>query len=243
LIAFFLFFAGEFIFSQNSNVQQGGAGAEFTRSSIPTELLRPRRDESPRYPVDTVIGPLGQGQSPKEAWLFARDVAAALLAGNPGAASLSFMNKVFLESYMSALGVISPRTFRLGSGRTEDDGSVSFLVRFIGREQGITGELFIRLEERQTPVPQPAKNTAQAAEAGGTEQPAEIAEQAVQSVESVPLTETVPEEPLSAPAAEKQPPKLVWVFEDLILEEARSREAENEEGKHRFDFSPYERFF
>ena len=34
-----------------------------------------------------------------------------------------------------------------------------------------------------------------------------------------------------------------WVFEELILEEAKSRETEHQESLQRFDFSPYERFF
>jgi hypothetical protein len=118
-------------------------------------LLRPRREEAPRYPVDTVIGPIGQGRASAEAYGLARRVAAALLAGNMNAPVLSSVNKVFLEGYMSALNVVNPRYFRLGSGREEPDGSVSFLVRFAGREQGITGELFIRAEERVTNPPPP----------------------------------------------------------------------------------------
>jgi hypothetical protein len=34
-----------------------------------------------------------------------------------------------------------------------------------------------------------------------------------------------------------------WRFDDLILEEAKSREEEERESLQRFDFSPYERFF
>ena len=120
------------------------------RGSIPQELLRPRREEAPRYPVDTVIGPIGQGKAPVEAYGLARRVAAALLAGNINAPVLSPVDKVFLDGCMSALNAVNPRFFRLGGGREEPDGSVSFLVRFAGREQGITGELFIRAEERIT---------------------------------------------------------------------------------------------
>jgi hypothetical protein len=125
------------------------------RGSIPQELLRPRREEAPRYPVDTVIGPIGQGKAPAEAYGLARRVAAALLAGNMNAPVLSSVSKVFLEGCMSALNAVNPRYFRLGSGREEPDGSVSFLVRFAGRERGITGELYIRLEERVTNPPPP----------------------------------------------------------------------------------------
>ena len=143
-----------FIFSISPAFSQ--TGELLQRGSIPQELLRPRREEAPRYPVDTVIGPIGQGSAPTEAYGLARRVAAALLAGNMNASVLSSVNKVFLEGCMSMLNVVNPRFFRLGGGREEPDGSVSFLVRFAGREQGITGELYIRSEERRTaPLPQP----------------------------------------------------------------------------------------
>ena len=184
-----LFAAGEPV-----RAQSAGNGNGMDRGSIPEALVRPHRGEGVRYPIDTVIGPLGQGEAPREGYLFARQVAAALSAGNRGAASLAAMNQAALEQHLSALGAISPRTYRLGSGREEADGAVSFLVRFVGRAQGISGELYIRLVYR-------------------------------------PASET------GAPAGR------VWTFEDLILDEARSRESEDTENKHRFDFSPYERFF
>jgi len=120
-------------------------------------LLRPRRDESPHYAADTVIGPLGRGDASKEAYLFASQVAAALLAKNRNDKSLGAMNSVSLEGFLSILEQIGPRNFRLGGGRMEDDGAVSFLVRFIGREQAITGELFVRLEESRADEDKPVQ--------------------------------------------------------------------------------------
>jgi hypothetical protein len=191
----FLFFAAIVVFAQNSGE---GEAVSMPRGSIPAELIRPRRGEAPRYPVDTVIGALGQGEASGEAFAFARRVAAALTAGRQNDPSLAAMNKVLLEGYISAVGNISPRSYRLGGGREEADGAVSFLIRFIGREQAITGELFIRLGA-----------------AGGAAAQSEAAE--------------------SGPR--------VWLFEELILEESRSRETENGETRHRFDFPPYERLF
>jgi hypothetical protein len=208
------------------------------RGSIPEELLRPRKDESPRFPMDTVIGPLGQGRAPKEAYDIARRTAAALLAGDLKVPVLASVNRVFLEGCITVLNTVSPRSFRLGGGREEPDGSYSFLVRFIGREQGITGELFIRLEERRPPPPPPPASTA------------EPEETAVESEISVESAEPATAEPEAAPppvqeiAAPEVPIiQKVWIFEDLILEEARSREEENEKTLHRFDFPPYERIF
>ena len=208
-----------------------------SRGSIPEELLRPRREESPRYPIDLVIGSMGQGDASGEAYRFARETAAALLAGNMDAPALSAMNRVLLESYLSSLEVINPRNFRLGGGREEPDGSVSFLIRFTGREQGITGELFVRREERRGTPPAPEETTLESAE--NAEQPAAVTEQPPQAASA---SDTVPPAQAETAAAEP-PPQLVWIFEDLILEEPRSRETENEESKHRFDFPPYQRFF
>jgi hypothetical protein len=154
------FFALIFIFLTGTVFSQSQEADELLqRGSIPEELLRPRREESPRLPVDTVIGPIGQGKASVGAYELARRIASALLAGNINAPVLSSVNKVFLEGCMSALNVVSPIFFRLGSGREEPDGSVSFLVRFAGREQGITGELYLRSRERviNSPPEEPAQ--------------------------------------------------------------------------------------
>ncbi|MDR2717957.1 MAG: hypothetical protein LBB89_07835 [Treponema sp.] len=239
--------AAVYIFPQDEVIQRG---------SIPEELLRPRRDEAPRYPIDTVIGAIGQGQASTEAYAIARRTAAALLAGNMNVSVLSSVNKAFLEDCMTKLKSINPQSFRLGSGREEPDGSSSFLVRFVGREEGITGELFVRLEERR-PKPEPPPPVKEAdinpadsesADFQSTDlQPADIqsengnnaAAQATQAAAepAAQAAEPVPAAPINISA------ERVWFFEDLILEEPRSREAENRESRHRFDFSPYERFY
>jgi hypothetical protein len=233
-LCFLLFVLGTVnVFPQNEMAQRG---------SIPEELLRPRRDESPRFPVDTVIGPLGQGQAPREAYDIARRAASALLAGDMNVPVLASVNRVFLESCITVLNTVTPRSFRLGGGREEPDGSYSFLVRFIGREQGITGELFIRLEERRPPAPPPPPPPASTTEPEETESEAETPIVSETTIE--------PEEPVAEPeVAEPETPVQdipvvkVWIFEDLILEDARSREEENEKTRHRFDFPPYERIF
>ncbi|MCL2139725.1 MAG: hypothetical protein FWH41_09390, partial [Treponema sp.] len=143
------------LFSQDAAVAPAGESPQ--RGSIPEELLRPQRGEAPRFPIDTVIGELGQGRSPGGAYDCAQKAAAAFLEGNLKASVFAGMNTVFLEGSIDALNAINPRAYRLGSGRQEPDGSVSYLVRFIGREEGITGELFIRLEERRIDIPPPEK--------------------------------------------------------------------------------------
>jgi len=159
-------------------------GAESFRGSIPEVLLRPARGEAPRYPIDLVIGELGRGSASSGAFSFANSVAANIIAG---------------RMEYPALRAINPESFRIGGGRDEADGAVSFLIRFIGREQGITGEMYIRFVTRQI-----QENEGEIRTAGN------------------------------------------WVFEELLLEEARYREIENQESaseRSRFDLNPYERFF
>ena len=206
---------------------------------IPEDLLRPRRQEAPRYPVDIVIGPLGRGRASVEAYTFARSVAGALLAGNNDAPALSAMNRVFLEDYMAALDIVNPRSFRIGSGQENPDGSVSFLIRFIGRDHGITGELFVRREERRPPPPPPVAE----------EQPPDVAYAGYDNGYDEPEAEA--DYLAEAPAEEEPPPpplvlapaELVWIFDDLVLESPRSREEENQESRQRFGFSVYHRLF
>ena len=173
-------------------------GGYFPRGSIPEELLRPSRGESPRYPIDTVIGELGRGEAPYDAYSFANSTAAGFASGDAAHPALAAINVSLRESFLSLLEIIEPVSFRLGGGKGEPDGSVSFLIRFIGRDLGITGELFVRHVSRQT-------------------------EEDVEGETRITTTGS-------------------WMFEDLILEEAKTRDEERRETQ-RFDFSPYERFF
>jgi hypothetical protein len=114
------------------------------RGSIPEALFRPSRGEAPHYPADIVIGDLGRGSASAGAFAFANSVAAGLLSGQAAHPSLDSINPISRDSYLSALRIITPESFRVGSGRIEADGAVSFLIRFIGRELGIIGEMYIR---------------------------------------------------------------------------------------------------
>jgi len=170
----------------------------FYRGSIPEELLRPKRGEAVHYPVDTVIGELGQGKASDAAYSFAKSIASGLISANMEHPGLAGINTVLRENYLNVLKEIGPRSYRIGGGREEPDGAVSFMIRLLGKENGITGELFIRYVTRQI-------------------------QQDNENVE----TKTVGG----------------WRFEDLVLEEAKSREEEQRDSLQRFDFSPYERFF
>jgi hypothetical protein len=118
--------------------------------SIPEQIRRPQRGgEAPYYPRDVVIGELGKGEASEAAYRFAREVLSALLYANGDAAALTGIGPLLLEETQKALEEINPVKFRIGGGREEEDGSVSFLFRFLGREQGIAGELYIRREDEK----------------------------------------------------------------------------------------------
>jgi hypothetical protein len=168
------------------------------RGSIPEELIRPKRGEVQRFPIDTVIGELGQGGVSGAAYSYAKSIAAGLISGNMDNPGLAGINAVMRENYLTVLQEIVPRSYRLGGGREEPDGAVSFMIRLLGRESGITGEMFIRYVTRQI---QPDNEEEETRTVGN------------------------------------------WRFEDLILEESRSREEEQRDSLQRFDFSPYERFY
>jgi len=172
------------------------AAAQPARGSIPAELLRPGRGESARYPIDIVIGELGQGKAPAAAYLFANSISQGFLSGTPGHPSLSSVNPEVRDKCLKTLSHISPRIYRIGGGREEPDGTVSFIVRFVGRDYGITGELYIR-------------NTVSRLEGKAGED--------TQSGS--------------------------WVFDELLLDEAKSRETELEEASKYINYLPYERFF
>jgi hypothetical protein len=119
------------------------------RDSIPEALRQPQRGEAPRYPQDMVIGSLAQGEVPDEARRFAAEVLSALLAGNREAQPFSGIGSLVREEMFAALGEVEPRRYRIGEGREEADGSYSFLVRFLGRERGVAGELYLRFDPVQ----------------------------------------------------------------------------------------------
>jgi len=201
------------------------------RSSIPEELLRPQRGESARYPIDIVIGEIGQGQAPREAYECAKTAATELMKGNAEARVFSNLNKAFIDinESISALDEINPRSYRLGGGNIMPDGSVSFLIRFIGRELGITGEIYIRLEERRIEIT-PVRAEPEIIDAENGEAEIEIEAEAEEEV--------IEEEITPVYRFERD-----WFFEEIILEPPRSRGEENAMDKSRFDFSPYERVF
>jgi hypothetical protein len=148
-----------FLFSAPySGAQEEVPGPEL----IPETLWRPQRGESPRYPRDLVIGSLARGNVSDAARLAATQTLSALVAGNKNAAVFSRFSASNRDELFSAVAAVEPRRYRIGEGREEVDGSYSFLVRFLGRDHGIAGELYVRFEpppEADSPAEEPAAGT------------------------------------------------------------------------------------
>ena len=118
---------------------------ETRNQTIPNMLRRPDRGESPRLPRDLVIGELGRGEAPGDAYTLAINTLSAMIRGNRDARI--FENSAITNSNFEEIAGIRARSYRIGGGRFEADGSVSFLVRFIGSEETIIGEMFLRQAE------------------------------------------------------------------------------------------------
>jgi hypothetical protein len=145
LIGGFLCFSGPaFLFPQDNNTispaDNPGSG------TIPPVLLRPQGGEALRYPRDVLIGALGRGQAPEDAYVFARSLMVALLYKNRNSRLLAPLGSGFWDDFFGTLNQVNPRTYHLGGGKEEIDGSTSFLFRFIGSGQAIAGELYLRKE-------------------------------------------------------------------------------------------------
>jgi hypothetical protein len=145
----------------------GAQDLEPARDSVPRALRQPQRGEAPRYPRDLIIGSLERGDIPAEARRSALEIMSALSAGNRDAPSLASLGPAARGELFASLEEIRPRAYRVGEGREEADGSCSFLVRFLGREMGIAGELYLRFRPPQPAAAEPIEP----AGAGESEEP------------------------------------------------------------------------
>ncbi|MDR1866984.1 MAG: hypothetical protein LBQ77_01800 [Treponema sp.] len=99
--------------------------------TIPQEVWRPDRSEALRYPQDMRIGEIGRGSAPESAYRFAQQFIEQLKES---------------ADYPSITQQIKgTNRVRVGGGREEPDGCMSFLFHFWGQEISVTGELYVRM--------------------------------------------------------------------------------------------------
>jgi len=139
LVASLFLFFGLALFAQSN---RGVSGT----SALPQELLRPQYGEDARFPKDYVIGELGRGDATEETYLLARKIVASLADGDGNVDQVVFPEQKRLAA-LTRLNALGVRSWRVGGGRSEGAGAYSFIVRFLGRERSITGELYLQWEE------------------------------------------------------------------------------------------------
>jgi hypothetical protein len=183
-------------------------GGSFT---LPPELHRPQYGEAPRFPEDYWIGELGRGDAGEEAYQFARRFVEDLAGGGQAPAHI--------EAALESLEGLETRNVRIGGGRIEADGSVSFLVRFLGREEALTGEICLRRREQE-----PGVEVSEISETPEVSETSEVSE----------TPETSERPGVSETSA--------WYVDDLILDQRRPL-GESRYGPGSEDLTPYERFF
>jgi hypothetical protein len=115
--------------------------------TIPDAIRRPSRTETPRYPSDSVIGNLGQGELSQEDLNFASNVLRALMQGREQSPLLLTLNEGAGREFIEKTQKIRAFKFRIGGGKEIVDGAGSFLFRFIGRDGQLGGAMyFVRSE-------------------------------------------------------------------------------------------------
>ncbi len=115
-------------------------------SVVPESIRRPRQGEALRYPHDAIIGALGAGDASFESYRFAQRTLRNLLQDGTREEMVSNLPPEEIEQIAGIMQELNPREVRIGGGRNEADGSISFLLRFIGTDTWSGGEIYIRRE-------------------------------------------------------------------------------------------------
>jgi hypothetical protein len=115
--------------------------------TIPDAIRRPSRTETPRYPRDSVIGALGQGELPEEDLSYASNVLRALMQGRELSPLLQSLTEGMGRELIDKLQGIRAYKFRIGGGKIIVDGAGSFLFRFIGRNGQLGGAMYFVRDE------------------------------------------------------------------------------------------------
>ncbi|OHE77054.1 MAG: hypothetical protein A2413_08080 [Treponema sp. RIFOXYC1_FULL_61_9] len=112
-----------------------------------SDLIIPGGTERARLPFDFAIGELGERAADSAAYRFALSFASDLSSSKDVSALFLERGKTESEAAAVLLRPIAPKSVRLGGGMPVDGGSYSFLVRFLGEESSVTGELRVSPSE------------------------------------------------------------------------------------------------
>jgi hypothetical protein len=107
------------------------------------DFFIPTGGESPVYPKDFAIGELGPPRVLPGAFDFAHTFLASLAQGHFDATLLEHPSDIDEKTIKNTVALVGPRYFRLDRGKEGPHGSLSFLFRYLGSEQSVTGELYL----------------------------------------------------------------------------------------------------
>lgn len=110
--------------------------------NAPADPLLPTSSETPRFPSDFVIGPVGGEGGDQGAYRFAIDFLSAMAREEDLSKLYTERGRADAPSMALLLATILPASPRAGSG-VIGEGEASFLVRFVGKERSTQGELHL----------------------------------------------------------------------------------------------------
>jgi hypothetical protein len=108
-----------------------------------TDPFLPTGSEAVRLPQDFVIGKIGDEGVGANAYHFAFDFLSSLARSEEVKRFYTDRGRQEAESIAPILAPLLPASVRVGSGSAEGEGGVSFLIRFVGKERSVTGELHL----------------------------------------------------------------------------------------------------
>lgn len=138
---FALFFFAAFFLSAQAE-SQGGI--------VPESIRRPDFNVDPVYPRDVSIGALGRGSAQPEAYNYSRRVLTDLWQAKKTSELLTTIPSKIVDNIVITIEKTAPGKFRVGGGKEGVDGSVSFVFRFIGREEELSGAIYLREQKDGT---------------------------------------------------------------------------------------------
>lgn len=108
-----------------------------------TDPFLPTGSEAIRLPQDFVIGKIGDEGVEPNAYRFAVDFLSSVAKSAEVTRFYTDQSRQEAKSIAPLLAPILPASVRVGGGTAEGESGVSFLVRFVGKERSVSGELHL----------------------------------------------------------------------------------------------------
>jgi hypothetical protein len=113
----------------------------------PDSVRRPEHLSNPLYPRDVSIGELGQGDASSVCYSYAKSALRELEQSNKSDKFFKLLPQAEIDGVVKKVSDVAPVRSRLGGGKEGVDGDFSFLFRFIGLQDELTGVIYLRNDE------------------------------------------------------------------------------------------------